>query len=244
MKGLFTFCFLFDTINAGGYMLVCGRNVLKETDIKSIHKVYLKEGFKDLEILDYLRNNKIKFEFVPEFRLNKMTKERHQGVVIDINEYIYHELDEVLDEDFIVCLDHLEDPHNLGAIIRTCECAGIKSIIIPKERSVRVNDTVMKVSVGAINNVKIVLVNNLNNALNKLKKNFFFIYTADMDGSDYRKIDYAAKKVLVIGAEGDGVSRLVRENSDVIISIPLYGKINSLNASASAAILIYGMLGK
>ena len=223
-------------------MLVCGKNVLKETSINKIHKVYLKEGFKDQEIMSFLKENKIKYEFTPEFRLNKLVKERHQGIVIDIDDYAYYKLEDVLEENFLVCLDHLEDPHNLGAIIRTCECAGIKGIIIPKDRSVRVNDTVMKVSVGAINNVKIVEVSNLSEALRKLKKNLFFIYTADMDGRDYRKVDYADKKVLVIGAEGKGVSELIRKNSDEIISIPMYGKINSLNASASAAILIYGMI--
>ena len=223
-------------------MFVCGKNVLKETEAKKIHKVYLKENFKDNEIIEYLKQNKIKYEFVPLFRLDKMVKERHQGIVIDINNYSYYKLEDVLNEDFIVCLDHLEDPHNLGAIIRTCECAGIKSIIIPKERSVRVTETVMKMSAGALNNVKIVLVSNINSALDTLKKNYFFIYTADMDGKDYRTINYSNKKVLVIGAEGSGVSRIVRENSDEIISIPMYGKINSLNASVSAAILIYGMI--
>ena len=223
-------------------MLVCGKNVLKETPVEKIHKVYLKEGFKDPDILTYLKENKIKYEFAPEFRLNKMVSERHQGVVIDIDDYTYYKLEDVLEEDFLVCLDHLEDPHNLGAIIRTCECAGIKGIILPKDRSVRVNETVMKISAGAINNVKIVEVGNISEVLKKLQKNLFFIYTADMDGSDYRSIDYAEKKVLVIGAEGSGVSSIVRKVSDEIISIPMYGKINSLNASVSAAILIYGML--
>ena len=223
-------------------MLVCGKNVLKETDKNKIHKVYLKEGFKDQEILSFLKENKIKYEFTKEFRLNKMVNERHQGIVIDMDDYDYYQLEDILEEDFVVCLDHLEDPHNLGAIIRTCECAGIKGIIIPKDRSVRVNETVMKISAGAINNVKIVEVKNIADALRKLKKNLFFVYTADMDGKDYRSIDYADKKVLVIGAEGSGVSDIVRKESDEIVSIPMYGKINSLNASVSAAILICGML--
>lgn len=223
-------------------MYICGRNVLKETPINKIRKVYLKENFKEQEILNYLKSNKIKYEIVSEFRLNKMTKERHQGVVIEVLEYVYYSLNDCLEEEFIVCLDHLEDPHNLGAIIRTCECAGIKSIIIPKERSVQVTDTVMRTSAGAINNVKIILVNNLNEALKKLKKNLFFVYAADMDGINYTNVDYATKKVLVIGSEGNGVSRIVRETSDEIVSIPMKGKINSLNASVSAGILIYGMI--
>ena len=223
-------------------MLVCGKNVLKETPLNKIHKVYLKENFKDKDILNYLKENKIKYEFTPEIRLNKMVREHHQGVVIDIDDYEYYKLEDIIDENFLVCLDHLEDPHNLGAIIRTCECAGIKGIIIPKDRSIRVNETVMKISAGAINNVKIVEVSNLSEILRKLQKNMFFVYTADMDGLDYRRVDYADKKVLVIGAEGNGVSPIIRKNSDEIIRIPMYGKINSLNASVSAAILIYGMI--
>lgn len=223
-------------------MLICGRNVLKETPINKIHKVYIKENIKDASIMTYLKENKLRYEVVPEFRLNKMTKERHQGIILDVDEYEYYKLEDCLEEDFVVLLDHLEDPHNLGAIIRTCECAGIKSIIIPKERSVRVNDTVMKTSAGAINNVKIILVSNLNDALKKLQKNLFFVYAADMDGTNYETIDFSGKKALVIGAEGNGVSHIIRQSCDEIISIPMYGKINSLNASVSAAILIYGML--
>ena len=223
-------------------MYVCGKNVLKETPIEKIHKVFLREFFKDNEVIEYLKQNKIRFEFVPIQRLNKMVRENHQGIVIDVDDYLYYKLSDVLDEDFVVCLDHLEDPHNLGAIIRTCECAGIKAIIIPDNRSVRVNETVMKISAGAINNVKVVLVSNLNNALKKLKDNFFFVYAADMDGKDYRTLDYAEKRALVIGAEGAGVSRIIRESADEIVSIPMFGKINSLNASVSAAILIYGMI--
>ena len=97
-------------------MLVCGKNVLKETPTNKIHKVYLKEGFKDQEILTYLKENKIKYEFAPEFRLNKMVSEHHQGVVIDIDDYNYYKLEDVLEGNFLVCLDHLEDPHNLGAM--------------------------------------------------------------------------------------------------------------------------------
>ena len=147
-----------------------------------------------------------------------------------------------IDSDFVVILDHLEDPHNFGAIIRTCECAGIKNIIIPKDRSVTVNDTVVKVSVGAIEHVKIIMVSNLVNAINKLKDMGYFIYAAEADGINYKKENYPNKKVLIIGSEGKGVSRLVRGESDVILSIPMKGHINSLNASASAAILIYGMV--
>ena len=223
-------------------MLVYGKNVLKELDIKKIRKVYLSKTLKDFNVQKFLSDNHIRYELVDSNRLDKMVNGNHQGVVIDINDYDYFNLSDINpDENFIVMLDHLEDPHNLGAIIRTCECAGIKTIIIPKDRSVRVNDTVMKVSTGALERVKVVLVSNLVATIDKLKEQGYFIYSADMNGKNYKEVDYAAKKVLVIGNEGNGISRLVKENSDEIISIPMKGELNSLNASVSAGILIYGM---
>ena len=157
-------------------------------------------------------------------------------------DYEYYELSSIeSDENTVVILDHLEDPHNFGAIIRTCEARGIKTIIIPKDRSVVVNETVIKTSTGAISRVKIVQVANLVNAINKLKDMGYFVYAAEAGGEDYRTVSYADKVVLVIGSEGFGVSRLVKENSDVIISIPMKGEVNSLNASVAAAILIYGI---
>ena len=220
-------------------MLVYGKNVLKELDIKKIKKAYVASN----NYLDYLKKNKIKFEYVDKNRLDKMVDGKHQNIVLEIYDYEYYTLDDI-NGDFIVLLDHIEDPHNLGAIIRTCECAGIKEIIIPKDRSCLVNETVMKSSAGALAHVKIIMVSNLNNAINRLKKANYFIYSADMNGVNYSKVDYANKKVLIIGNEGHGVSKLIKENSDYIVSIPMYGRVNSLNASASAAILIYKMLGE
>ena len=217
-------------------MLVYGKNVLKELDFKKIKKIYVSSN----EIITYLKKNKLKYEIVPKNRLDKMVNGNHQGVVIDIFDYDYYSLSDITG-DFVVILDHLEDPHNFGSIIRTCECAGIKEIIIPKDRSVLVNDTVVKVSVGAINHVKMILVSNLVNAINKLKEKGYFIYAADMQGENYSEVNYNDKKALVIGNEGKGISEIVRKNSDVIVSIPMKGKINSLNAAVSAAILIYGM---
>lgn len=220
-------------------MLVYGKNVLKELDIKKIKKAYVASN----NYLDYLKKNKIKYEYVDKNRLDKMVDGKHQNIVLEIYDYEYYTLDDI-NGDFIVLLDHIEDPHNLGAIIRTCECAGIKEIIIPKDRSCLVNETVMKSSAGALAHVKIIMVSNLNNAINKLKKANYFIYSADMNGVNYSEVDYANKKVLIIGNEGHGVSNLIKENSDYIVSIPMYGRVNSLNASASAAILIYKMLGE
>ncbi len=170
-----------------------------------------------------------------------MVKANHQGVIIDIDEYSYYSLEDIGTEDFIVALDHLEDVHNFGAIIRTCEAAGVKSIIIPKDRSVHVNDVVMKTSCGALDRVKIIQVANLSVALKKLQKDNYFVYSAFMDGRDYRHIDYAMKKILVIGNEGKGVSRLISDITDEKVGIPMQGNINSLNASVAAGILIFAM---
>ena len=149
------------------------------------------------------------------------------------------DLDKLLNRDIIVILDHLEDPHNFGAIIRTCEAAGINSIIIPKDRTVKVNATVMKTSAGTLENVDICMVSNIVNAIKTLKDNGFWIIGTDMEGTDYRKIDYKGKIAIVIGNEGKGLSRLTEENCDFIAKIPMYGKVNSLNASVAAALVIY-----
>lgn len=217
-------------------MLAYGVNVLKELDSKRIKKVmtYRKE------IIEYCKSQKIKYEYTDNHVLNKLTKENHQGVVIDIYDYEYHSLEDV-SGDFVVVLDHLEDPHNFGAIIRTCAAAGITSIIIPKDRSVKVTDVVIKTSVGTINYVQIIMVNNLVDAIRKLKNKGYFVYSADMHGENYAKVDYSGKKVLVIGNEGKGISNLVKENSDFLVTIPIDSKVESLNASVAAGILIYQM---
>ena len=222
-------------------MRVCGKNVFNETDPKTIRRVLISPNFRDQEIMQKIRENKIKYVETDQRDLDRMLP-HNQGIVFDINDYEYYELSSIEDdENMVVILDHLEDPHNFGAIIRTCEARGIKTIIIPKDRSVVVNETVIKTSTGAISRVKIVQVANLVNAINKLKDMGYFVYAAEAGGEDYRTVSYADKVVLVIGSEGFGVSRLVKENSDVIISIPMKGEVNSLNASVAAAILIYGI---
>ncbi len=225
-------------------MIVFGKNVATEvinSKIK-INQVFITKNFNDRGILDFLENNNIRTQILDKNIMDKKYDGKHQGIVLDIDDYKYHNLDEVYSSSFVVMLDHLEDPHNFGAIIRTCEAAGVDYIIIPNKRSVEVNSTVMKVSAGALNNVKIVEVSNLSNAIDKLKDNGFWIYATDMDGENYTDVKYDSKTVLVIGAEGNGVSRLVSEKSDFIISIPMTGKINSLNASVAAGITIYEVI--
>lgn len=224
-------------------MIVYGKNVAKEiiTSKKRINKVYISKKFNDNNILSNLKNCKI--IRMEQKELDKIANKNHQGIILDIEDFKYEKLETILNENLIVMLDHLEDPHNLGAIIRTCETAGVKSIIIPKKRSVGINSTVMKVSAGALNNIKIIEVNNLVDAIKKLKEKNFWIYGADMEKSQiYTDISYDEKTVLVIGAEGNGLSRLVKENCDFIVSIPMHGKINSLNASVAASLIIYEVI--
>lgn len=225
-------------------MLVYGKNVLFDLNPKKIRKVSLVENKKNNEILNYLKEHGIRFEFIPLERMNRLVDGNHQGVILEINDYDYYELSSVYESDFVLILDHLEDPHNLGANIRTAEASGIEYIILPKDRSVRVNETVMKTSVGALDRVKIVLVTNIAQSIKSLQEHGFFVYATDMVGTDYRKLDYDTKKALVIGSEGNGVSSLVKKASDEIITIPMNGKVNSLNASVAAGILIFQMKGE
>ena len=221
-------------------MYVYGKNVAKEMLNKKekINKAFLYTKFNDNEILSNLKKQNIKIKYLTKDELNKIETGNHQGIILEVDDYKYSSLDD-LNDDIIVMLDHLEDPHNFGAIIRTCEAAGVKNIIIPKDRSVKVTSSVIKVSVGAIENVKIALVNNLVNTIKELKQKGYWIIGTDMQGTDYRNIDYSGKIILVIGNEGKGLSRLTEENCDFIASIPMRGKVNSLNASVAAALIIY-----
>lgn len=222
-------------------MYIYGKNVAMEalSQKGKVRKAFVYKKFNDKELLNEIRKQNIKISYLEKHELDKIEDGNHQGIILDVMDYEYASLDDVIEEDIIVMLDHLEDPHNFGAIIRTCEAAGIKSIIIPKDRSVRVNSTVTKVSVGTIENVNIAMVNNLVNTLKELKDKGYWVIGTDMEGTDYKKIDYSGKIVIVIGSEGKGLSRLVQENCDFIASIPMKGTVNSLNASVAAALIIY-----
>ncbi len=220
-------------------MKVSGKNVFNEIDLKKIRKIYLSENFKDEKILEIINKNNLKYIRCNNHMMDSIQK-NNQGIIIDMDDYDYKDIS-IIDDDFVLILDHLEDPHNFGAIIRTAESIGIKNIIIPKDRSVNVNETVMKTSAGTLNYVNIIRVTNLSNAINKLKEMGFFVYGAEADGINYKNVNYSEKRCLVIGSEGNGISNLVRKNCDEIISLPMRGHINSLNASVAAAILIYEM---
>lgn len=221
-------------------MRVCGKNVFKELDITKIKKIYLAKNFKDQDVLKFIKDNNLKYVLTDSILLNKMIL-NNQGIIIDIHEYNYGTLDDIKEDNLVLILDHLEDPHNFGAIIRSCEARGVKNIVIPKDRSVNINETVMKTSAGALSNVNIIMVNNLVHTINQLKDKEYFIYAAEAGGQNFSQVDYAKKICLIIGSEGFGVSPLVKKNSDVIISIPMFGKINSLNASVAAGILLFGI---
>ena len=222
-------------------MLVYGKNVLKDIDVKRIRKVYISETLRSEKLFSDLKEKHITYRLLSKKQLDRMVNGNHQGIVLEIDDYLYYSYESILKDRFIVALDHLEDVHNFGAIIRTCEAAGVKSILIPKNRSVRITDTVMKTSVGALDRVHIVQVSNLCETLKKLKKENYFIYSSFMDGVDYKTLDYTGKKVLVIGSESKGVSPLLAKISDYRIGIPMNGKVNSLNASVAAGILIFAM---
>jgi 23S rRNA (guanosine2251-2'-O)-methyltransferase len=227
-------------------MKVFGKNVFNElkSNVKSIKKVYLANNFNDKEIVDFIRNNKISYSSMDIKAMDRMVEGKHQGIIIVVDDYEYADYKSMMNDKLVVMLDHLEDPHNFGAIIRTCEAAGVKSIIIPKDRSVSVTETVMGTSSGALEYVDIAMVNNLVKVIDDFKNNGYFVYAADMGGENYKQVDFADKVLLVIGNEGHGISRLVRENCDQILAIPQYGKINSLNASVAAAVLIYGIVNR
>lgn len=228
-------------------MLVYGRNVAKELleNNKNVQKIILQDGFNDKEIKSLIDFRKIPVQYNSKREIDDLANGVHQGIILFIPDYKYKDLDDVLTDEasFFVLLDHIEDPHNLGAIVRTCEAAGVDAIIMPRDRQVQVNATVMKTSVGTLENVDIVTVSNLNNTISELKKNGFWVVgTALEDSVDYRSIDYSSKIALVIGNENSGMSNLVKKSCDFIAKIPMYGKTNSLNAAVAAGIMIYEVI--
>ena len=229
-------------------MLVYGRNVARDLleKNKKVRKIIIQENFDDKKLLSLIENAKLEVEIRSKREIDHLISGVHQGIILDIPDYHYYELNDLLndeEEEFVVLLDHIEDPHNLGAIIRTCEAAGVKSIILPRDRQVLINSTVMKTSVGTLDNIRVVLVSNLVNAIEKLKENGYWVVGTALENSmDYREIDYSGKIALVIGNEGDGISSLVSKKCDFLAKIPMYGKTNSLNASVAAGIMIYEVI--
>lgn len=234
--------------------IIYGKSVVLEA-LKAKHKAYklyvdTKNKDKQIdEILDLAKKQNLKIQNCDNNYLQNLTKGLHQGVACEVEEYKYYDLDSVLkslnkEKPVFVMLDGLEDPHNLGAILRTCDASGVDGVIIPKNRSVKLSSTVAKVSTGAIEYVKVIEVTNLTQTIKKLQGLGYWICTAEKTDTSvlYDKVDYDMPVVLVVGSEGRGVSRLVKEVSDFIVEIPMCGHVNSLNASVSAAILIYEIM--
>lgn len=230
--------------------LVSGRNVVKEllrSDYK-INKVYLADGKLHGQILGIVKDIEkkgIKIERVPKEELDEMVTDLHQGIIAEIHQYQTHNLSQVLESGAkrFVILDEIEDPHNVGAIIRTAEGAGFDGVVIQNRRSSGITNTVHRSSAGASFHIKVIQVTNITRAINEMKEHNIWIYGADGESDTlYTKADLKGGVGLVIGSEGKGITRLVRENCDVLIKIPMYGKVESLNASNAASILIYEVL--
>ena len=227
--------------------ILFGRNPAVEAlkGERTIEKVILQDGATGSvgKIISLAKERGVRIEYRARQDLDKLAGgKNHQGVVVFTSSYEYKELEDLLDGELLILLDGIEDPHNLGAIMRTAECAGATGVVIPKRRSVGLTDTVAKTSAGAIEHLPCARVTNMANAIDKLKENGFWICAADMDGQELWSSDLGGKLAIVIGNEGNGVSRLVKEKCDFTVSIPMVGSINSLNASNAAAILMYEVL--
>lgn len=235
--------------------VISGRNPVSEAvrSNRPIDKILVARGEKSgavVGILAKAKQKQIPIKEVDRTKLDYITgNTNHQGIVAfaAVKEYstveeIFEYAESLNEAPFIVVLDEVEDPHNLGAIIRTAECAGVHGVIVPKRRSASLSYTVGKASAGAVEYMRVARVTNISSLLDELKQHGVWVYGADMDGTDYRKCDFSGACAIVIGNEGKGISRLVREKCDVIVSLPMKGRINSLNASVAAGILMYSAM--
>jgi len=231
---------------------IIGRNPVLEIlkSGKDIEKLYIQKG--ELKgsinkILGIARDKNIVIQRVDKNRLDKISQGNHQGVVAVVAPFSYSSVEDILENakkrkesPFLLILDGIEDPHNLGAIIRTAECGGAHGVIIPKRRSAGVTQTVYKSSAGAVEHIPVAKINNISDTIEILKDRGLWVYGADMEGENYYfNTELKGPIALVIGSEGRGLSRLVREKCDFLLKIPMLGEISSLNASNAASILIY-----
>ena len=228
-------------------MKITGRNAVfellkagRETD-----KVLVENGLRDAEskkLLGALRESRVKVQFCDRAVMDKEAgNSRHQGFIAFVSDYKYCELDDMIaaENGFIVLLDEVLDPHNLGSIIRVCECAGVDGLVITKHRSAAVTDTVMRISEGGANHLKIARVTNLNDALDELKARGYWVTGAELGGENLYAADLTGNLALVIGGEDSGIKRLTRAKCDRIVQIPMRGKVNSLNASVACGVVVF-----
>ena len=232
--------------------IIIGRNAVIEAlkSGRSINRILIAEGSGGsmLKIIALAKDKGIVINNAPRDRIDKLVKgQNHQGVIAYAAPVEYSTLDEILEiaqsknePPLLMLLDELEDPHNFGALLRSADAVGVDGVLIPKRRSVQLNSTVAKTSAGAVEYVKVTQINNTAQTIRQLKDLGFTIIGSDVDGSQiYYEADLTGAVVLVIGSEGKGMRRLTRENCDLLVNIPMIGKINSLNASAAGAVLLY-----
>lgn len=236
-----------------GQQYVYGKNVVRQLleEDKKIYEIILMDGFKDQKILSMLKGKKFPVKTMNRHKMDAKLNGNHQGIAALIDEYKMYTLEEVVNSipegktPLLLMLDGIEDPHNLGAILRTCDCVGVDGVIIGKHRSVALTPTVAKVSTGAIDTIKVAQVTNLSRTLQQLKEMGYWVAGADMDRAmNYRDANYDMPLVLVIGSEGFGISSLVRKNCDFCVKLPMVGKVSSLNASVACGILLYEIFAK
>lgn len=237
--------------------IIAGRNPVMEAirSGRSIESILVAKGERSgsvVAIIAKAKQKNIPVKDVDSKKLDFLAKGvNHQGIVAQCAVKEYSTLEDIFslaeergESPFIIVLDKIEDPHNLGAIIRTAECAGAHGVIIPERRSAGLSYTVEKTSAGALEYMPVVRVKNISAVLQKLKDKGIWVYGADMDGEHYKKVNFDGAVALVIGNEGKGISPLVAKDCDVIVSLPMKGKINSLNASVAAGILMYEIANK
>ena len=240
-------------IGADGLEVIAGRNPVTEAlnGEREVERIFIADGAEGSvsRIVAIAKEQGVIVDFVPKEKIDAMAPgAKHQGVVAKVSEYSYADMDEVFEraeaageDPFIVILDEVTDPHNLGAIIRTAECAGAHGVIIPKRRAASLTQTVALSAAGAIETMPVVQVTNIARTIEELKERGVWVGAADMDGDTYYEANLTGPIAIVIGNEGKGVGRLVKEKCDFVLSIPMYGSINSLNASNAAAVLMYGI---
>ena len=236
-------------------MKIEGKNPVREliTAGETIEKIIFADGSNDGElrtIQRLAREKGVKVEFAPREKLDKMSETRHhQGVIAFHSDFEYADLQETIDKSrqdgkdvLLVILDEVLDPHNLGSVIRVAECAGATGVVIPNWRSATVNETVVRTSAGATAHMPVIKVSNLNQAIETMKAQNIWVYGADMDGKTMYQANLKGDVAIVVGGEGTGIKKLTKSLCDEIISIPMNGKVNSLNASVSAGIVIYEVI--
>ncbi len=228
-------------------MYIYGKNPVRQLFLEHKQVKELLLSVQDKELESFAQRNHVKVRKTDKKNLSKLTgTERHQGVCALVNDYQTYTLEELMQNKsgqpgLLILLDELEDPHNLGAILRSADAVGATGVIFKKTHAVGLTPTVAKVSAGAIDTVKCAAVTNLSRAIETLQKNGWWVVGTDMNGQDYRQLKYDFDCVLVIGNEGKGISRLIKEKCDYVVKIPMVGKIESLNASVSAGVLMYGI---